>query len=284
MNTMKKKILILGNSALVVYKFRKEIVQKLIQEGYEVWTAFPNGPFGEGKKLSKQYGCKFVEVPINRRGKNPFQDLVLLHCYYKMIRKINPDCVLAYTVKCDIYGGIACRWARIPFIPNITGLGTGLANGGTVALITRLLYRYAIEKSSCVFFQNSEDKRYFDKYKIKYRKGIILPGSGVNLKDFTPLPYPDDRIVRFVYVARVMKAKGIEQYLDAARELKKKYGDHVEFHICGYCEEDYKDILKIEGDKGVIIYHGLLDSVITLEEKCHCIVLPTFHPEGVRSE
>lgn len=281
MNTMKKKILILGNSALVVYKFRKEIVQKLIQEGYEVWTAFPNGPFGEGKKLSKQYGCKFVEVPINRRGKNPFQDLVLLHCYYKMIRKINPDCVLAYTVKCDIYGGIACRWARIPFIPNITGLGTGLANGGTVALITRLLYRYAIEKSSCVFFQNSEDKRYFDKYKIKYRKGIILPGSGVNLKDFTPLPYPDDRIVRFVYVARVMKAKGIEQYLDAARELKKKYGDHVEFHICGYCEEDYKDILKIEGDKGVIIYHGLLDSVITLEEKCHCIVLPTFHPEGV---
>ena len=102
MEKKNKKILILGNSHLVVFGFRGELIEKLISEGYDVTVAFPNGPFGEGEKTSKEYGCKFVEMPMNRRGKNPIEEIRLLNRYIKLIKSINPAIVLAYTVKCDI--------------------------------------------------------------------------------------------------------------------------------------------------------------------------------------
>lgn len=277
---MKKRILILGNSHLVVFGFRGELIERLVSEGYEVWTSFPNGPFGEGEKTAKEYNCHFVESIMDRRGTNPLQDIRILFQYNKIIKDIHPDIVLAYTVKSDVYGGIICRLRKIPFVPNITGLGKAIDEGGIVSLITVLLYRIAVKKARCVFFQNDKDKEFFDK-NIKYMHGIVLPGSGVNLNKFAPLPYPNqDEPIRFIYVARVMKAKGIEQYLYAAHKVKRLY-PNVEFHICGYCEENYKELLKEKEDIGEIINHGLVNDVRVYEEKCHCIVLPSFHPEGV---
>ena len=174
-----------------------------------------------------------------------------------------------------------CRILQIPFIPNITGLGKGLDEQGVIQKITVFLYKLAVKKSSCVFFQNNSDKAFFDFAGIKYENGIVLPGSGVNLKKFKPLPYPrKDEPVRFIYVARVMKTKGIEQYLDAAHEIKRLYPT-TEFHICGYCEEDYKEILTEKSKSKEIIYHGLVDNVQEYEKDCHCVVLPSFHPEGI---
>lgn len=280
MNDKKKKVLILGNSHLVVFGFRGELIERLILEGYEVVVSFPNGPFGDGKKTSEMYGCSFEEIAINRRGKNPFEEIKLIGQYYRLIKKQKPDIVLAYTVKCDVYGGIVCRLLRIPFIPNITGLGKGLAEKGIVQRFTIFLYKVATKKANCVFFQNEQDRQFFVDNKIKYKKSILLPGSGVNLDRFVPLPYPTGNRIIFIYVARVMKAKGIEEFLDAAREIRKSY-DNVEFHICGYCEEDYKGVIEKEEKTGIVKYHGLVNNIGDFIGMSHCVVLPTFHPEGI---
>lgn len=276
-----KKVLILGNSHLTVFGFRGELIEQLAKDGYEVTVAFPNGPFGNGESTAREYNCNFIEVDINRRGTNPFQDLNLIRKYIKLIKKIKPAVVLAYTVKCDIYGGIACRLLKVPFIPNITGLGKGLAEGNITKKITIMLYKIAIKNAVCVFFQNEQDKQFFIDNKINFTKGIVLPGSGVNLEKFKPLEYPeDDKKIRFTYIARVMKAKGIEEFLAAARTIKEK-NYNVEFHVCGYCEEDYENKIKEAEKDNVIVYNGLVKNVIEQEEKSHCIVLPTFHPEGI---
>lgn len=277
----KKKILVLGNSHLVVFKFRGELIGTLVEQGYDVWVCFPNGPFGEGEQTAKIYGCHFIENKMERRGTNPIKDLGLIKDYYSIIKRVDPDVVLAYTVKPDVYGGIVCAITKTPFIPNITGLGKGLDEKGIVQKLTIELYKKAVKKAKCVFFQNDSDRAFFDSNHIVYPKGVTLPGSGVNLKKFVPLPYPkEEEPIRFIYVARVMKAKGIEQFFEAAHEIKKSYPD-VEFHICGYCEEDYKAAIKEKALSGEVIYHGLVDDVKLYEEKCHCVVLPSFHPEGV---
>lgn len=198
-----------------------------------------------------------------------------------MMRKIQPDVVLAYTVKPDIYGGIACRILGIPFIPNITGLGKGIAEGGITERITKVLYRVSVKKAVKIYFQNNFDKQYFDREKIKYYNAEILPGSGVNVSEFTACEYPDcSEPIRFLYVGRVMKAKGIEEFFTAAVYIKKKYSN-TEFHICGYCEEDYNNKIEQYQKEGIVTYHGLVDNVMDYEKICHCVVLPTFHPEGV---
>lgn len=279
--TKKKKILILGNSHLVVFKFRGELIQKLVSDGHDVVVCFPNGPFGEGEETSRQYGCRFIENKIDRRGTNPLRDVSLIKDYYTIIKKEKPAVVLAYTVKPDVYGGVVCRLLKVPFIPNITGLGKALDEKGLVQKFTIVLYKIAVAKARCVFFQNNSDRAFFDNEGIRYKKGITLPGSGVNLDKFQPLPYPsEEEPVRFIYVARVMKAKGIEEFFEAAHLVKEKY-PNTEFHICGFCEEDYKEILEQKSASGEVIYHGLVDNVMDYEKSCHCVVLPSFHPEGI---
>ena len=110
----KKKILILGNSHLVVFKFRGELISTLVERGYDVWVCFPNGPFGEGEQTAKIYGCHFIENKMERRGTNPIKDLELIKNYYCIIKQVNPDAVLAYTVKPDVYGGIVCAITKTP--------------------------------------------------------------------------------------------------------------------------------------------------------------------------
>lgn len=276
----KRKVLILGNSHLVVFGFRGEIIERLISEGYEVVVVFPNGPFGEGETTSKDYGCKFIEVPINRRGMIPTEEIKLINRYKKIINAEKPDVVLGFTVKCNIYGGIACRITKTPFVANITGIGKGLAEKGLMQKVIIGLYKIALKKAEHVYFQNTEDKKFFDTNNIRYKSSKILPGSGVNLTRYSVLPYPSENPIVFTYIARVMKAKGIELFLEAANYIKVKY-PNTEFHVCGYCEEDYQKRMEIEQEKGTIIYHGLVKNIVDYEALSSCVVLPTFHPEGI---
>ena len=195
MKKNKKTILFLGNSKLTVFGFRGEIIEKLIKEGHEVYVSFPNGPFGKGEQISKEYNCHFFQTSISRRGTNPIEDFKLLLTYIKLIKKIKPDIVFVFTVKCDIYGGIACRLLNVPFAPNITGLGKGLTEGKLTKILTIFLYKIGIKKAKCVFFQNNNDKQFFIGNKIKFKKSVVLPGSGVNLKKYKPLPYPNEKTI-----------------------------------------------------------------------------------------
>ena len=280
MKTAKGKVLILGNCHLAVFGFRGELIQELVSQGQEVVVAFPNGPLssGTGEETSKEFGCRFIETPINRRGTNPLQELKLLAQYNNIIKKERPDVVLGYTVKCDIYGGLVCRATHTPFLANITGLGSGLGKGGVINLMVKTLYRAALGKSDCIYFQNEQDKAYFERENIKAKSSALLPGSGVNLERYKVFPFPENEKTIFLYLSRVMKSKGIDQFLDTARTL---HSETVEFHICGLCEEDYEQILEKEQRDGTIVYHGRVPNVLGYIEKSHCILAPSFHPEGI---
>lgn len=240
---MAKRVLILGNSSLVVFGMRGELIQRLVQDGHDVTVSFPTGVLGEKENPYKDYRCAFIETEIDRRSTNPFRDLKLLTNHIRLIQAVHPDVVLTYTVKCSIYGGIACRLLKVPYIINITGLGKCLAEGGFRQKILIQLYKLSVKSASCVFFQNQNDRQFFSDYGIQYKKGDLLPGSGVNLEKYTPIPYPEDDKIIFTYIARVMKAKGIDEFLEAAKTLKAE-NNNVEFHICGFYEDNYKEIIE----------------------------------------
>lgn len=272
-----KKVLILVNHDVVIYNFRKELVERLLKEKYEVYIS---SPYGERIDELISMGCKHIEVKIDRHGTNIIEELKLFHYYKQIIKKIKPDVVLTYTIKPNIYGGIASRILRIPYIANITGLGTAVENKGIMQSITSMLYRIAFKKISCLFFQNTENMQFFEDKNIAVDKHRLIPGSGVNLNQFNILAYPSDETVEFVFISRIMKEKGIDQYLEAAEFIRKKY-PNTKFHICGFCEEAYENKLNELQEQDVIIYHGMQRDVRKILAITHCTIHPTYYPEGM---
>ncbi|SIS82726.1 glycosyltransferase family 4 protein [Salimicrobium salexigens] len=271
------KILILANFGMGLYNFRKELLEELISQNHEVYTSFPRDEYSI--KL-EEIGCKFIDTPISRRGTNPIKDFKLFMDYKKIIRNIQPDVVLTYTIKPNIYGGIACRLENVPYIANITGLGTAVENGGILRKITLFLYKISLNKADCVFFQNEENKNFLTKRNIIKGNHKVIPGSGVNLNHYTTLSYPKDTTVNFLYISRVMKEKGIDQFLDAATYIKEKY-PNTKFHIVGFCENGYEDKLKAMQERGVVEFHGKQKDVRKFHKMSHCTIHPTYYPEGM---
>jgi len=142
------------------------------------------------------------------------------------------------------------------------------------------LYKYAFRKVYKVFFQNTENQQFFIEHNIAVKKQGLLPGSGVNLKRFPIQDYPESDAVRFAFISRIMKEKGIEQYLDAAVELKDKY-PFAEFHLCGFCEKEYEGKLNEYAEKNIVIYHGMIRNVSAFLKNISCVVHPTYYPEGI---
>ena len=194
--------------------------------------------------------------------------------------EVKPDVVLGYTIKPNIYGAIAAGEKNIPFVANITGLGTAVENPGLSQKITVALYHIAFRKVQKVFFQNTENQQFFIDHKIAIGKHGLLPGSGVNLARFDVKPYPTDDTIRFVFISRIMKEKGIDQYLDAAKAIREKH-PNTEFHICGFCEAEYEGKLNEYNDNGTVIYHGMINNVSEFLEGMNCVVHPTYYPEGL---
>ncbi len=274
---MKKKVLFLVNHEIVIYNFRKELVEKLLDAGYEVYISSPNG-----EKINElvSLGCIHIDTNISRHGKNPVDDIKLTYIYVEMIKKIKPLIVLTYTIKPNIYGGIASVLTKTPYVANITGLGTALEKKGFLQKITKLLYKFSFIKIKKVYFQNEENKIFFEENKLS-SNNYLLPGSGVNLNQFKPLQYSyQDGDIHFVFISRIMKEKGIELYLEAARKLKEKY-PWTHYHICGFCEENYEEILESMQRNGIIKYHGMIKDIRTVLRNTHCTVHPSNYPEGL---
>ncbi len=271
------KIVILANSLLGLYNFRFELVQRLKRDKYQITILAPDD------EISFQFiqlGCRFIPVPVSRRGTNPYQDFNLFQTYFKFLKGNQPSIVLSYTIKPNIYGGIACKLLNIPYIVNITGLGTAVENKGALQVFTLLLYRIALSKAQRVFFQNTENRAFFERKGIALGKHGLLPGSGVNLTKFQPLEYPPDNTIEFVFISRIMKEKGIDQYLEMAKAIKTKY-PNTRFHVCGFCEEEYEEILQKMQDEDVIQYHGMVKDVREILRTTHCTVHPSNYPEGL---
>ena len=271
------KILFLVNHDIVIYNFRLELVERLLADGHDVVIS---SPYGERIEDLKALGCSYREIKLSRHGMNPVKELLLISNYKKLIREEKPDIVFSYTIKPNIYGAIACRSLHVPCIVNITGLGTAVEYGGIQQKIILLLYRYAFTKVQKIFFQNKENMLFFKKHKIAIEKYALLPGSGVNLQRFGELPYPSDTTVNFAFISRIMKEKGIDQYLEAAEYIKQKY-PNTSFHVCGFCEQAYEDKLRDLGNRGIIVYHGMVRDIRIVLKDIHCTVHPTYYPEGL---
>lgn len=271
-----KRILILTNSSTGFYHFRKELIVSLINQKYEVFLSVPFGIFIDELK---EMGCTVINTPVDRRGTDPLTDLKLIIRYNNLLKTLKPDLVLTYTVKPHIYGGLFCRLRNIPYIVNITGMGSTINNKGIIKSIVLSWLKISLRRASCVFFQNEMNLHYFLNNRIVATKHQLIPGSGVNLSEYCLEEYPTGEIVRFLFVGRVMREKGIELYLQTARTLKSRYSN-IEFHVVGSCEEGYEEELSWLEDQGIIVFHGYRKNVYDFYKDCHALILPSYH-EGM---
>lgn len=272
-----KTVLFLVNHDVVIYNFRRELVERLLEERYEVIIS---SPYGERIELLKNMGCKYREIKFDRHGINPIAEFKLIKYYKELIKEIKPDMVFSYTIKPNIYGAVACAKYNVPCVANITGLGSAVENSGILQKITIMMYRKAFKKVQTIFVQNEENKQFFINNKISAHKLRLLPGSGVNLKYFDVLDYPKDDTIEFVFISRIMKEKGIDQYLQMATYISNKY-KNTRFYICGFCEEEYEEILNEYEKRGIIKYHGLIMDIREVLANTHCTIHPTYYPEGM---
>lgn len=277
MQENKKKVLFLVNHDVVIYNFRLELVERLLSDEYEVHIS---SPYGERIDDLKSLGAVFHEIKVERHGMNPVNEAKLFLAYRKLIAEVKPNIVLGYTIKPNIYGAMAASEKNIPFVANITGLGTAVENPGISQIFMIALYKIAFRKIQKVFFQNVENQQFFIEHHIAVGKQDLLPGSGVNLKRFAVKEYPEDKVIRFAFISRIMKEKGIDYYIEAAKVIKKKYSN-TEFHICGFCEAEYEGKLNEYNDDGTVIYHGMIRDVAAFLEKMNCVIHPTYYPEGL---
>lgn len=271
------RVILFANNDIGLFKFRKELIETLVKNN-QVYICLPDGEFIKELKI---LGAKFVACDLlDRHGTNPIKDLKLILWYKSVLKKYKPDIAFTYTIKPNIYAGMACATLNIPYVVNITGLGTAVENQGIMQFITVSLYKYGLRKTQKVFFQNAENCDFMVKKGIVKSKYDILPGSGVNLENYTVSEYPNGETIDFVFVSRIMKEKGIDQYLQAAKEIRKRHPE-TRFHICGFCEQAYEDTLQKMNQEGTIIYHGMVKDMAGIYKQMSCTIHPTYYPEGL---
>lgn len=271
------KVLILANAASGLLCFRRELVETLVQK-HEVVFCVPDAP-----QVSDivALGARFVDCPfLDRRGTNPVRDMRLLKFYEDLVKTEKPSVVLTYTIKPNSYGGMASAKLGVPYIANVTGLGTAIESDGPLRSIALKLYRRGLRDAQMVFFQNRPNMEFMLGRGIVSGQCDLLPGSGVNLECFPALPYPDDDTIHLVFISRVMEQKGIEQFLDAADAIAPRHPE-VRFHVFGAREGGYKGRLDNCVARGTVDYHGRTENVAAVHTFSSCTVHPSFYPEGM---
>lgn len=275
------RIIVLSNSYVGLYSFRKEVFQACRDRGYKVFISCPIGVDKQKADWFEKIGCKIIDTPFNRKGMNPIADIKLMLTYRKLIRQIKPDVVLSYTIKPNLYGGMACALCGVPQLANITGLGAAVEYPGLMQKLTILLYKIGLRKTNVVFFQNEENRQFCILRKMIKGAHRLIPGSGVNLSYHTLRDYPsENEPIRFIFISRIRREKGIDEYLAAAQTIKAKYSN-TEFHVLGGCEGNYMKQLSDLHDKQIIVYHGLQPDVRPFIANVHCTIHPSFYPEGM---
>jgi galacturonosyltransferase len=274
---MNNKILILANSVGGLYNFRAELVEELINKKFELYFSVPNSESHYKVKLLEEMGAVHIQTDINRRGINPVEDLKLILEYKKLIKKIAPDLILTYTIKPNIYGNWVANHYQIPVIMNITGIGTSLTS--KLKYFVRPLYASACSRADTVFFQNEANRKLFlDNNMVDEHNIVLIPGSGVNIEQFKPFTKENnDQKLRFLFIGRIMKEKGVEEYL-AAAELLGENHSNLEFQILGsYEEEKYKELIENHSN---VKHLGYSKDVRQEIKEVDCVINPSYH-EGM---
>lgn len=275
-NPKKKKILVVTNHSYMLWQFRRELMGELMKDAQIIIST----PFVGHEQDFEAMGCRMVETPVDRRGINPVTDLKLLMNYRKLLKKEKPDMVLTYSIKPNIYAGLACRFMKIPYCANVQGLGTAFQKPG-IAQLAALLYREALKKAKTVFFENEGNALIFRLKRITPKKQqTLLPGAGVNLSYYQQEPYPDHDRIHFLYMGRIMKEKGIDELFSAVQRLHREQGSGFVLDLVGFFEDEYKQrVSQLEAD-GIAVFHGFQEDPRPWYALADCVVLPSYH-EGM---
>jgi len=282
------KIAIVVNSAWAAYNFRSNLATGFEYAGYEVIFVIPyDGNYS--KKLQEKFQC--YDLYLNAKSLNPMQDIKTLISLFNIYKRADPDIVCHFTIKPNIYGSIAARTLGMPSINNITGLGTLFIRKSLATYVAKLLYRLALSFSNLVFFQNIQDQKYFlDNKLVRKSKSRLIPGSGVDLERFKPFK-PIIKKGKFVFllIARLLRDKGVYEFIDAIRMIKKNYPEILlEFQILGEVGADNRTAIQkseLEGwiKDDLVKYLGVSDKVERVIAQCDCVVLPSYREGMPRS-
>lgn len=279
-------IALLTNNDDDVYCFRKELIETLIVDGYEILISCPDGPKFE---LMRNLPYIYDNPKIDRRGTNPIKDFKLMVHYWKLFKKHQPAVVLTYTAKPNVYASLAAHQLGIPVINNLTGLGSVVNEKGLMKSFIMWLFRLAYRKSACMMFQNETNMN------IALQAGMVkgdyrlIPGSGVNTDRYPLQTYPDGgdgkigAPVVFNYIGRILHDKGVDDYIEAAKRIKKDY-PQTEFNMLGFIEpteSHYKKELEELQEQGIIIYRGSQKDIKPFIARSHATVHPSTYGEGM---
>lgn len=278
------RVLIAINAAWNVVNFRAGLVRALVADGHEVIAAVPDdGAIAAVEAL----GARVVVLPMTSASTSITGDLALLWRYVRLIRRERPDAYLGWTIKPNTYGAFAARLAGVPRINNVSGLGTVFIRETWVTRVAEALYRLGLGGAATVFFQNHDDRAEFvSRGLVAPECTEVLPGSGIDTAHYDPAPWPraDDGTFRFLLVARLIRDKGVTEFIEAARMVRARY-PHARFALLGFLDVDNATAVTREElagwvADGVVEYCGAAEDVRPYLGNADCVVLPSYR-EGL---
>lgn len=273
-----KKVLLMANHFVGLYYCRKELIKKLVDDGNQVYLSLPES---EDNKYFTDMGCIIVPTEVDCHGMNPLKDLKLIKRYKKIMKEVNPDIIFSYTIKPNIYGCLVSN-GKYKQVCNITGTGGTFLKKSFLSSVCKFLYKISVKKCYKAFFQNTGDRDFFIKNKMIKDNYDILPGSGCNLDEHPYSVMPSDDVIKFIFVGRVMKLKGIDEYLQCAKFIKAKHKEGVIFYVAGSNDDPkYKDIIEKYQSERIIDYIGYRKDIAEWISQCHCTILPSYGGEGI---
>lgn len=286
-NRRLKKIALIGSEPASLLNFRGDLISDLVSRGYCV-TTISNLPSPQLRTKLRELGARHKTVPFTRRGLNPFGDFITLIKLLKVLWCERPDIVLSYTIKPVIWGGLACLMLGINHVSLITGIGTSLYSktgikNNIVRYIALFLYRFTLTHAKCVIFQNQDNLDFFNKKMlIRSNQATVINGSGVNTSFFA-YSAPSIKKYKFLCVARLLKEKGIYEFIQAAEQVKLIYPD-TEFQLLGGAEELGDSVplslIKRMHEQRIITYFGEAEDVRPYLAESSVFILPSYH-EGL---
>ncbi len=283
---MMKTVMIVVNTSWNIYNFRLNLMKALRYNGFRVIALAPRDNYSV--KLQEE-GFEWVELPFDNSSINPIKELMQIGYFHNIYKKIKPNILLHYTIKPNIYGTLAAKILNIPVINNVSGLGTVFLNNTISSRIAKQLYKFSFRYVNKVFFQNDDDLSLF------VRNGLVasrytdrIPGSGIDIDSFKSHDnvLMEKQEIVFLFVARLIREKGIEEYIEAIKMIKDISLDRpVKFQIIGDLYPSNPSAIQektLKGwiEDGLIEYFGYQDDVKSFIEKSSCVVLPSYR-EGL---
>lgn len=274
-------IVIAANATWNLVNFRSGLIAALVGSGYDVVGAGPHDATQEAALAA--LGARFLPVSIDSKGLSPLRDAGTMLRFYRLFRAERPVCFLGYTVKPNVYGSLAARLCGVPVIANISGLGTAFIKKSWLTVAVKALYRIGLGGARVVFFQNKEDLALFlENRLVRSHQAQLLAGSGIDTVYFSPAPAPlrDEKEIVFLLMARLVRDKGVVEYVEAARRMKRTHPG-LHFQILGFLDVENRTAIT-RGDieawqaEGLIEYLGSAADVRPAIANADVVVLPSY--------